>query len=165
MEPRARKAVSTFLQTFILVAVAVGASSMVYEAANNYASAAQGPSVAVSDVTIRQGSNVAVERMVIANTGTVAFSTFTILNVGIASGQFYIILTNPATGAPVTASPASGAAPSSITETATIPPGLSVLASVTIASANEFALGARYSVVVSTSAAAQQQVLVVAVPA
>ena len=170
MEPRERKAVSTFLELFILIGVVIVGTAIVFSAVTRYESASQGPSIAVSDASIRQGSNAAVEKMVIANTGTVSFSSFTVStslgSAGIASSQFYITLTNPATGASVTASPASGTTgDSSITETVTISPGQSVLASITIVSASEFTIGARYSILVSASAGTQQQVFAVAVPA
>jgi hypothetical protein len=165
LEPSTRRAVSTYVETFILLAVAIAGSSMVYAATSNYTTAAQGPAVAVSDCIIKQGSNVAIERMVLANTGTITFSSFTILTSGIPSNQFYITLTNAANGAPIAASPPSGTTPASITEAVSIPPGQSVLVSITIVSPNEFTLGTRYSIIVNTSPAAQQQVLVLPVPA
>ncbi len=159
-----RRAVSTYLETFILVAVAIAGSSIAYAATSNYTSAAQGPTVTVSGCIIKQGSNIAVERMVISNTGTVAFTSFTILTPGIASNQFYVTLVNAANGTPITVSTASGTAPTSITETTSILPGQSVLVSVTIIGSNEFTLGTRYSVIVSTSPAAEQELLVFAIP-
>ncbi len=164
LERRTRKAVSTYLETFILVAVAIAGSSIAYAATSNYTSADQGPAVAVSECIIKQGSNVAVEKMIISNTGTVAFTSFTILTPTIASNQFYITLTDAASGAPIVASQASGAAPASITETTSILPGQSVLVSLTIIGSNEFTLGTRYSIIVSTSPTAEQQLLVFAVP-
>ncbi len=158
-----RRAVSTYLETFMLVAVAIAGSSIAYAATSNYTSTAQGPAVAVSDCIIKQGSNVAVERMLISNTGTVAFTSFTILTPAIASNQFYITLTDAASGTPTVASQASGTAPMSITETTPILPGQSVLISITIIGSNEFTLGTKYSIIVSTSPAAEQQLLVFAV--
>lgn len=167
---RKRKAVSTYIEVFILIGIVVAGTAIVFSAVTKYEPVSQGASIGLSDASIRQGSNQAVERMVIANTGTVAFSSFTISTVGTAAGipnaQFYVTLTNVATSSSITPSPASGTTgDSSITESATISPGQSVLVAVTIVGASEFTIGQSYSVTVSTSPAAQATVSVAAVQA
>ncbi len=166
MEPRARAAVSTYLELFILIGVVVGGSVLVYATTTRYMPVAQGPGVTVSQASIRQGLNQAVERMIIANTGTVSFSSFTITTVGIVNAQFYVTLVNVATSSSVTPSLASGTTgDNSITETVTISPGQSTLATVTVVSASEFTVGARYSILVGASAGTQEQIFAVVVPA
>ena len=170
LEHRARTAVSTYLEVFILIGVAIGGSALVYATTTKYQPVAQGPGVTVSQASIRQGSNQAVERMVMANTGTFSFSSFTISTVGTTGGipnaQFYVTLTDVATSASITPSPASGTTgDSSVTETVTSSPGQSILASITIVSGSEFTIGQSYTVIVSTSGAAQASIQVVAIPA
>src|SRR5271157_2045385 len=110
LEPRA--AVSTYLEVFVLIGIAIGGSALVYATTTKYQSVAQGAGVTVSQASIRQGLNQAVERLVVANTGTVTFSSFTISTVGTAGGisnaQFYVTLTNVATSSSITPSLTSG---------------------------------------------------------
>lgn len=170
LQLRERRAVSTFLEVFILIGIVIAGTAIVFAAVTKYEPVSQGASVGVSDASIRQGSNQAVMRVVIANTGTVSFSSFTISTVGtsagIANAQFYVALINVATSSTVTPSPASGTTgDSAITETATISPGQSVLATITIVGGSEFTIGQSYSVTISTLPAAQATVQVAAVPA
>jgi hypothetical protein len=167
LEPRRRAAISTYLEVFILIGVAVGGSALVYAVTNKYQPVAQGPGIITSQVSIRQGANQAIERLLVGNVGTVTFNSFTVSTTGSAGGiadaQFYVTLTNVAAGASITPSPASGTTGDRvITETATIAPGQSVLATITIVSANEFTVGQSYSIVVSLSGAQVSSQVVVA---
>jgi len=165
-----RRAVSTYLEVFILIGIVTAVSALVYSATTQYEPVSQGPSIAVSDASVRQGIDQALERMVIANTGTVSFSAFTISTVGTGGGipdaQFYVALTNIANSSSmVPLSVASGTTgDSSITENATIAPGQSFLATITFVDASEFAVGQPYGVTVSSSGA-QASLQCVAFPA
>ncbi|MGP8125827.1 MAG: hypothetical protein ACLQEQ_08215 [Nitrososphaerales archaeon] len=170
MQLRERRAVSTFIEVFILIGIVIAGTAIVFAAVTKYEPVSQGASLGISDASIKQGSNQAIVRMVVANTGTVSLSSFTISTVGtsagIANAQFYVTLINVATSSTITPSQASGTTgDSAITETATISPGQSVLATITIIGAIEFAIGQSYSVTVSTSPAAQATIQVAAVPA
>ncbi len=95
-----RRAVSTYLETFILIGVVVGGSALVYATTIRFSAPVQNSSsITVSDVSIRQGSGVALEKMVISNTGTVSFTSFTITNVGSSSlAPYGLVVTNTVTG-------------------------------------------------------------------
>jgi hypothetical protein len=169
LELRKRKAVSTYLEVFILIGIVTAVTVLVFSAVTQYEPVSQGPSIAVSDASIRQGLDQAVESMVLANTGTVSFSSFTISTAGTTGGisdaQFYVTLTNVANGSSMAPSLASGATgDSSITENATVSPGQSVLATITIVNASEFTIGESYGVIVSSSGA-QSSLQSVALPA
>jgi hypothetical protein len=164
-----RRAVSTYLEVFILIGIVTAVSALVYSATTQYEPVSQGPSIAVSNASVRQGIDQALERMVISNTGTVSFSAFTISTVGTGGGipdaQFYVALTNIANSSSVPLSAASGTTgDSSITENATIAPGQSFLATITFVGASEFAVGQPYGVTVSSSGA-QASLQCVAFPA
>ncbi len=166
MEPRVRSAVSTYLEVFILIGVAVGGSGLVYAATAEFRPAVQGGVVNLSQASIRQGANQAVERMVVSNTGTVSFTSITISTVGIPNAQFYVALANLATGTAVAPSLASGnTGDSSITESVTLAPGQSILASIIVVSTNEFTVGQSYTIIVGASGAAQASMQVAATPA
>ncbi len=165
MELRRRSAVSTYLEVFVLVGVASGASALVFSMVGKYGASSQGAAVMVTYVSIKQGLNEAVVKLVVENTGSVPFSSFTVSIQGIPAAQFYVSLVNVGTGLTVSPSPASGTSPASVTESVSVPPGQSLAVTIVIVSGTEFTAGSRYSLIVSTSAAAQQQVFAVAVPA
>jgi hypothetical protein len=161
-----RAAVSTYIEVFILMAIALAGSALVYVAATSLASSSQGgAAVQISGAAIKQGSGVAVEMMAIANTGTVTITSLTLATAGISSSAtFYLSLLNPSTGSPVSSGCGAGTNPASVPVCYYLLPGQSVIATVTI-DANLFTVGARYTVSVSASPAAQAAAPVVAVPA
>ncbi|MBI3841061.1 MAG: hypothetical protein HY297_03785 [Thaumarchaeota archaeon] len=165
MELRSR-GVSTYLQTFVLISVALTGSFAVYRAVASYPSLASGPGVAVTNAMARQGSNFAIERLTVSNVGSIAFTSFTILNVGLSSGLTYCYsLWNPATQSSLGAScPSMASNPGTVQFSLAVPSGSSVVVQLTIAGGNAFALGKSYLVVVSCSPAAQASLKVVAVP-
>ena len=166
MEPKARLAVSTYLELFILIAVAIGGSALVYSVAYQYQPVVQGPGVTISQASIRQGLNQAVERVVLANTGTAAFNSFTLSTAGIANAQFYVSLTDAASRSSIAPSSASGTTgDNSITENVALSPGQSIVVSITIVSGSEFTVGQSYAVAVSTSGGALSSLRVQAVSA
>jgi len=98
-----RRAVSTYLETFILIGVVIGGSALVYATTTKFSAPVQNSSsITLSDVSIRQGSGVALEKMVISNTGTIPFTSFTITNIGFSSlGPYGLVVTNTATGSAI----------------------------------------------------------------
>ena len=161
MEHRSSKGVSTYLEAFVLLGAVTAGAVLVGAASGLYGGAAQGAALSVPDASVTQGAGGAVERVEVSNTGTIPYSSFTVATQGIPSAQYYVTLTNAATGGSMTASPSSGSNPSSVTENVDVDPGQSVVFSMFVLSGTEFTLGSGYSVTVTTQPAAQQQVFVV----
>jgi hypothetical protein len=88
LRPR-RQGIATYLQTFILIAVALGGSLVAYREVSAYASSAGGPAIQVSGVSLRQGAGVTIERLTISNSGTSVFHFINILNPNLAPGARY----------------------------------------------------------------------------
>ena len=164
LEPRTRRAVSTYIEVIILMALVLGTSALVYMAATNFsASETSGASVSVSLTAIRQGADAAIEKVTVANTGTVTITSFTITAVGVtSSSSCYLSLLNPAIGA-TTSGACSFTGP--VTSGAiSLPPGQSIIATVTV-DAILFAIGSRYTVIVNAYPAALATAQVVATAA
>ena len=166
MAPKKLRAVSTYIEVFILMAIVLAGSALVYVAAASIASSSQvGASLQISGAAIRQGAGVAVETMTIANTGAVAITSFTITTAGVtSSATFYLSLLNPLTGSPVSSSCGPGTNPLSVLVCCYMPPGQSIIATVTI-DANVFTVVGRYALTVSASPASQATALVIAAAA
>jgi hypothetical protein len=164
-----RAAVSTYIEVFVLVAVVMACSALVYAAATSLAaSGTGGASVAISLATIKQGANEAIEKVTVANAGTVTLTSFTIATSGpsfsYSSATCQLSLLNPSTGS-MTSPTCSFTGPVS-SGTVNLLPGQSLVATVTIdASSGLFAVGALYTVTVSTPQAAQAVERVVATSA
>jgi hypothetical protein len=159
-----RAGISVYIEVFILIAIAMVGSGIVYSAVTRYEHAATGPAISVSDATIRQGANQAVERVVLTNTGTVAFSSLILTNLGAPTGATYCLsLLNPSSGTVLSSSCPAGSNPSVISVPTALGPGQAVLVSVTVYG-SVFAVGSTYTLIASSggSQASQQ---VTAVPA
>jgi len=163
---RSRTAVSTYIEVFILMAVVLGGSTLVYAAAMGMAYSSQsGASVQITGAVIKQGEAVAVETVTIANAGTVPVSSMTLTTAGAAtSGNFYLSLLNPSTGSAISSACGAGANSASVPMCFALPPGQSVIATLTIGE-QLFAVGARYTVIVSASPPAEAAVQVLAASA
>ncbi len=162
-----------YIETFILIGIAVGGSAIVYSAMGGYASSAGGPSVAISDAVLWQGSSTAIERMVVTNTGTTSFASFTVVTARVSSTPSYCITLQSSSGMPVSfASPpslcGSGTTgnPGSVTLSPSnaIPPGQSVILTLVIYSSNEVSIGTGYTITLATSGGAQQEIVATAIP-
>ena len=166
MARRSRTAVSTYIEVFILMAVVLGGSGLVYAAAMGLAYSSQsGASVQVTGATIRQGEAVAVETVTIANTGAVPVSSMTLETAGTSSSaSFFLSLLNPSTGSTISSGCGAGANSASVPMCFALPPGQSVIATLTIET-QLFAVGARYTVIVSASPPAEAAVQVLAASA
>lgn len=153
-----------YIEAFILIAIAMAGSILVYAAATGLAaSGTGGASVSISYATIRQGTNAAIEKVTIANTGTVTITSFALATVGvISSATCYLSLFNLATGS--TTSPACSFTGPVSSGTVTVAPGQSVVATLTV-EASLFTVGTLYTVTMSTSPAAQAVQRVVATSA
>ena len=159
-----RTGVSTYIETFTLIGIAIGGSAVIYSSASGYSRSAGGGSLTVSGLEFRQGPYVAVERILIANTGTTPFVSFVVSAAVPASAPFCVTLATPASvPVPFLSPPApcgSGTTtdPSSINVTLGRPlqPGGALVMSVAVFSGREFLVGSRYSATVTTSAGGAQ---------
>ena len=150
----------------MLIAVVLGASTLVYSAASRMAASAQGgAAVAISSATIKEGVDVAVERILVANTGSVVLNSFTVTTIGASSSAtFYLSLLLPSTGFAVSSSCGAGTNPMSVPVCLNLSPGQSVVVTITI-DAGPFTVGTPYTVIVSSQQAAQASQRVLAAPA
>jgi hypothetical protein len=103
LEPSRRSAVSTYLETFILIGIVVGASVLVYAMLGGYSASLQGPSISVSDASIRQGSGLAIETFLLSDTGNAQFASFTLTNAGLSSStaSYGVSLQDQASGSTI----------------------------------------------------------------
>ncbi len=159
-----RSGVSVYLEVFLLIALASGGTALVIAALGNYGALAQGPGLSLSDPSLRQGNSVALERFTLMNTGAVPLTSFTVVTRGIPPAQYFVTLADPSTGTPVTPSTSSGTAPSTFSESVTVPPGGALTVSLSILNGAEFQVGGRYTVLVNSPQGAQAQVEVQVVP-
>jgi hypothetical protein len=168
-----RRGVSTYIETFTLIGIALGGTVIIYSAMNWYAASAGGPSVAVSGAVLSQGPYAALEKIPLTDTGTTSFISFTIITAGISPSPSYCVtLTNDAGGAlgfstpPASCGSGTTTDPSSVTVTpaSAISPGQFVVLSVVIFSSGEFSVGTGYTITVTTSGGAQQTIAATAVP-
>ena len=166
MGPRKRPGVSAYLETFILIGVALAGSGVVLAAGLRTLDSASGGSVSVSGGSIRQGEYFAVESLLVENTGSVPFGSFEVTTTGVSGSASYCYsIYDPAGGSPISGScPRMGAGPAAVSVEATVPPGRGVLVEIRVAGP-AFALGSVCTVTVTTSAGAQQSEGVEAVPA
>lgn len=164
---RRRSGVSTYLQTFVLIAVALGGSLIAYRSLSGYATGVAGPGLLVSNVSVRQGASAAVEVMTVTNTGQSSFSSETILNPTISATLGYCYSAyNPSTRVLITGTcPTMATDPTRLQPGVTIPPGSSVVFELTIAAPNAFTVGAEYPVGVVAGSGIQQMVQTVVDPA
>jgi len=169
---RSERAVSTYLETFLLIAVAAGGSAAVSSAMGGYVSSAGGAAFVVSGSEIRQGAYVAVERVSLANTGTVELGSFTLTSSIPSSSRYCATLADGSSGEILGFSPpppacGSGTAadPASVTinPSRAVSSGESAVLTVVIYSPDEFQVGMEYGIVVSSSGAVEE-VSAVAVP-
>jgi hypothetical protein len=159
-----RVGISVYIEVFILIAIAMVGSGIVYSAVTRYENAAIGPAISVSDATIRQGASQAVERIVLTNTGTVAFSSLTLTNLGAPTGATYCLsLLNPSSGTMLSSSCPAGSNPSVISVITALGPGQAVLVTVTVYG-SVFAVGSTYTLI-ARSGGSQASLQVMAVPA
>ena len=165
MEPDRRRAVSSYLETFILVAVAAGGSAVVYSAMGRLASGSGGAAFVVTGLDIRQGPYQAVETAVLSNTGTVPLSSFSLSQGGSAAPSFCISMADESSGDPISFTPPPPACgggvasnPTSLTVSMASPlaPGQSAALTVVVYSAGEFAPGSLYYAVFTAGGASGQ---------
>lgn len=164
--PHKAKGISTYLQTFLLIGVALGGSAIAYKTVYQYSGEAPTQSLAVSNPSIRQGTNFAVERITVTNQGTAALSSFSVLTQGISAALTYCAsVWNPQTQTTIINNcPTMTANPTSVQFSASIPAGGSYVVVLTILGANAFTVGRSYELTLTSSGGSQAAVGVVATP-
>ncbi len=151
-----RAAVSTYMEAFILIGVALGGAALVLGAASVYSSSLHGPSVSLGAASVRQGTYAAVERVMVYNTGDAPISAFTLSNPGVTSAALYCYTLSlpPSTTAAATNCPPTNSGAATVPISFTIRPGVAVLVEVTFAG-GAFAVGSTAVITVTTSGGAQ----------
>ena len=100
LRPRS-SGVATYLQTFVLIAVALGGSFVAYRAVSVYADSAGGAAIRVWDAGISQGPGTALERLTVSDSGQTDLPSFTVLNPGLGRGFSYCYAVTSSAGSPV----------------------------------------------------------------
>ncbi|QQG49007.1 MAG: hypothetical protein HY247_01440 [archaeon] len=156
MRPNNR-GVSTYLQTFILLSVALGGSFAAFRAVAYYPTVISGPSLSISNAEIEQGAGVAIERVTVSNTGPGPLTSVYVLNPGASPALgFCYYAWNPATQASIaTNCPAGGSNPSLVQLPFGIGSGGSAVIELTLFSGSAFAAGKTYTVIVGGTPASQ----------
>ncbi len=160
-----RLGVSTYLQTFILISVAIGGSAIVASGVANLPSAAGGPALVISGIQLRQGTENAVLSFAASNDGSGTVTSLTVLNPGVPrTAAFCYTLWNPSSLAEIAGiCPTLLTNPASVTIPCSIPPGGSVQVDFTFAG-TPYSVGKQYTVIVEAVPAAQGSEETVAVP-
>lgn len=97
MRPSKRKAVSTYLETFILVGVAAGCSGVVMGTALHLFGSFGAESISLVGVSIRQGTYTAVESVTLVGSGSSSIPTFFLSTSEAPSSEPYcLLLVDPA---------------------------------------------------------------------
>jgi hypothetical protein len=164
---RHRPGVSTYLQTFILVAIALGGSVAVYRTVSGYEASASAPSLAITSGTISQGAGVGIETVAVANTGPEAVGNLTIVNEGLSQGASYCFIAFSASTRTVVSSscPGSSTDPTEVRTGLLISPGATMIVEVTVMGKDAFVPGSAYTVVAVAQGGAQASSSIVAVSA
>ena len=149
---------STYVEVFLLIGVALGGSGIVLGAGLNAVSSARGGGVSLEDATVHQGEYAAVESVLVYNTGDVPFS-FALSTTGVSPAATYCYtLYDPAGGNELqTSCPGGTTDPAVFDSASAVEPGRGVLLQLTILGA-AFSLGTVSRLTVSTSAGAAQSV-------
>jgi len=132
LKPR-RQGVATYLQTFILIAVALGGSLLAYREVSGYASSAGGPTIQVWEASLRQGAGLTIERLVVSNSGNSGSPFVTVLNPDLAAGATYCYTAASMAGTQEAGTcPSMDVNPTSIRVAAGLTPGNSLVVTVFI---------------------------------
>ena len=153
---RARPGVSTYVEVFVLGAIAGGGSAVVFSAASAYAGLLRGPSVSILGASITQGPYLALERVTVYNSGQVPLSSFTVsTSQAPDSASVCYLLLDPRTMTSVGATCPSMANDPGVVAVAHPLPSASALLVELMLTGGSFRIGATSTVTVTTSAGAQ----------
>ena len=157
---------ATFIEVFVLIAVAAGGAAIVFEAAASYPSALQGPSITIEDPSFRQGAYVAIERATVVNSGEGSLDSFSLSSTGLAPSSTYCYsLFNPSTMALVSSDcPPSSLGPGLVSVPYGLGSGQGVIVEVTI-EGHALPMGSSILLSVTSASGAEQSVGVQVTPA
>lgn len=152
-----RRGVATYLQTMILLAVALGGSVAVAGVTQRYAAGSSSQTIQVSGLMVRQGQSFAVESFDVANTGSVSISGLTILNPSMSSSTDYCVSIWDPKGQTLlqTTCPAMAQDPTKIQVALAMQPGKVLDVQIIAAGSSAFSLGVQVQLAVIGSNAAQ----------
>ncbi len=156
MAARRRVAASSYVEVFILIAVAAGGSGAAYGVVSAYPAMLRGPSVSILSASIAQGSYLALERVTVYNSGQVPVSSFTVATAqSPASASFCYSLIDPRTVTPISSTcPALSSNPGVLQVAYSLASGKAVLVELYV-TGTPFRVGSSSSVTVTTSAGGQ----------
>lgn len=156
--------ISTYLQTFILIAVVLAGSAAVYRTVSGYAGTAGGASLMLSSSSITQGKGAAIETATLTNTGDESLGPIDLINAGLPSSLTYCFSAWSPSSRTVLADtcPTMQADPDSIQTTLSLSTGSSVVIEVTLPGAGVFSVGSAYALVATAGGGAQASAQVVA---
>ena len=166
MRPRGKRGVSTYLEVFLLIGVAIGGSGLVLGAATRYLGSSSGPSVSIVSAAIRQGPYSAVESVAVAESGAGSLGAFNLTtSQAPESAPYCYSVDDPVSGEVLSSTcPGQAVGPGTIE----IPPGSvrggSVLVEVVVAGW-AFAPGSSHLVSVTASDGSEASAEVEVVPA
>lgn len=150
------RAVATYLQTFVLIAVAIGGSSVAYRVVSAYAYSVGGPLITVLNGSLQQDSGVAVERLTVSDSGQTSFPYFLVLNPGLRDGgSFCYSVTSPAGSIVTQTCPLMDSDPTSIMVNSSLTPGSTVVVAIVLKGAGVFTPGDSYPYFVTAPDAAE----------
>jgi hypothetical protein len=166
LRPSSRPGAAAYVETFVLIALAVGGSALVLDVASRYASGSGGTAVSVGEGVIVQGRYMALERIVVYNVGDSPITSFTVSTEGASPTASYCYsLFDPQNSKPIAATcPDMSEDPRDVYISSAIQPGRGLLVDLTI-EGSSFQAGAGQVVAVTTSGGAQAVVGVEVAPA
>jgi len=161
-----RRGVSTYLELFLLIGIAVGGSGIVLDASMNIVSQSQGGSVEILGASVRQGTYAAFESITLSDAGQKPVSSFTVSTQPVSTSvSFCYSVVNPVSMAVLKSTcPAMAGNPTSVAVTSTVAPGQSLLLQLVIAG-QAFALGSSSTITVTGADGSQGSTTVEVVPA
>src|SRR5271157_3525070 len=160
-----RRGVATYLQTFILIAVALGGSLLAFREVSAYANSSGGPSVQIWDASLRQGAGIAIERLTVSNSGTTVFPYIVVLNPHLNTGVGYCYTVASVAGRVVAGTcPTMVADPTSIRVASNLTSGSTVVVTIILQGSGVVSEGTAYPVLVVAPGGVASSEQVVAAP-
>jgi len=161
-----KRGVSTYLELFLLIGIAVGGSGMVLDASLSLVSPSQGASVDILGASVRQGAYAAFESITVSDVGQKPIISMTVSTQPVSATAIYCYsVVNPTSMAVLKSTcPAMTSGPGSVGVTSGVAPGQSVLLQLVIIG-QAFALGSSSTITVTGADGSQGSTIVEVVPA
>lgn len=155
-----------YVEVFILVAIAIGGSGLVFSAALSLLGSGTGPGVGIVSAAIRQGPSGAVETVTVADLGAEPLGAFVVSTSGAPAAATYCYSVEDAGGGALisTTCPAASVDPASVDVAASVPAGGAVDVQFVITGAS-FAQGSGHQITVTAAGGAQASAFAQVAPA